>query len=112
MKKIFEEALYPYRRTADQDSPMPVRHKVVVVGAGPIGLAAAIDLAQQGVEVLVLDENDRVSWGSRAICFAKRPLEIFDRLGCGDAMVEKGVVWNRGKVFFDARQVYDFDLLP
>jgi 3-(3-hydroxy-phenyl)propionate hydroxylase len=64
------------------------------------------------VPVVVLDENDKVSFGSRAICFAKRPLEILDRLGCGDEFVNKGVVWQLGKVFFDERQVYDFDLLP
>jgi 3-(3-hydroxy-phenyl)propionate hydroxylase len=57
----------------------PVRHPVVVIGAGPIGLAAAIDLAQPDVPVVVVDDNDKVSWGSRAICFAKRPLEILDR---------------------------------
>ncbi|MFP1631248.1 FAD-dependent oxidoreductase [Zhengella sp. ZM62] len=112
MSRIFETPLYPYKRCADQDAAKPVRHPVVVVGAGPIGLAAAIDLAQHNVPVVVLDENDKVSWGSRAICFAKRPLEILDRLGCGDPMVDKGVTWNTGKVFFDDRQVYAFDLLP
>lgn len=112
MGKIFEVPLYPYAPTPDQSAAAPARHPVVVVGAGPIGLAAAIDLAQQDVPVLVLDDNDKVSWGSRAICFAKRPLEILDRLGCGDPMVEKGVTWNQGKVFFDERQVYQFDLLP
>jgi 3-(3-hydroxy-phenyl)propionate hydroxylase len=112
MTKIFETPLYPYQRSADQDAETPVRHPVVVLGAGPVGLAAAIDLAQADIPVVVLDENDKVSWGSRAICFAKRPLEILDRLGCGDEMVDKGVVWNLGKVFFDERKVYDFNLLP
>ena len=112
MSKIFEVPLYPYSRSPDQDAAAAVRHPVVVVGAGPIGLGAAIDLAQQDVPVIVLDDNDKVSWGSRAICFAKRPLEILDRLGCGDAFVDKGVTWNIGKVFFDRRQVYQFDLLP
>ncbi|WP_323783523.1 FAD-dependent oxidoreductase, partial [Leisingera sp.] len=112
MNKIFEVPLYPYERHPDEDAATPVRRKVVVIGAGPIGLAAAIDLAQQGTEVVVLDDNDKVSFGSRAICFAKRPLEILDRLGCGKPMVDKGVQWNVGKVFFDDRQVYDFNLLP
>ncbi|WP_372891228.1 FAD-dependent oxidoreductase [Rhodosalinus sp.] len=112
MNKIFEMPLYPYARTADQDAGVPVRHRVMIVGAGPVGLAAAIDLAEQGVPVVVLDDNDKVSFGSRAICFAKRQLEILDRLGCGQPMVDKGVVWNLGKVFFRDRKVYEFNLLP
>ena len=111
-KKIFEVPLYSYERSPDQDADAPVRRKVVIIGAGPVGLAAAIDLAQQGIEAVVLDDNDKVSFGSRAICFAKRPLEILDRLGCGHEMVEKGVKWQLGKVFFDERQVYEFNLLP
>ncbi|WP_417684898.1 FAD-dependent oxidoreductase [Roseibium sp.] len=112
MSKIFETPLYPYERSSDQDAVSPVNHPVIVIGAGPVGLAAAIDLAQQDVPVVVLDENDKVSFGSRAICFSKRSLEIMDRLGCGDAYADKGVVWNLGKVFFGDRKVYDFNLLP
>ena len=112
MNKIFEIPLYPYERSPDQDASTPVRHPVVVIGAGPIGLGAAIDLAQNDIPVVILDDNDKVSFGSRAVCYAKRPLEILDRLGCGHEMVEKGVEWNLGKVFFDDRQVYDFNLLP
>ncbi len=111
MTRIFETPLYPYRRSRDQDASSPVRHQAVVVGAGPVGLAMALDLCFHGIPVVVVDDNDKVSFGSRAICFAKRPLEILDRLGCGDALVEKGVVWNRGRVFFDERQVYEFDLM-
>jgi len=112
MPRIFETPLYPYERCADQDARDTVRHPVIVVGAGPVGLAAAIDLALHDVSVVVLDDNDRVSFGSRAICFSKRSLEIADRLGCGDPMVSKGVTWNTGKVFFDDRKVYEFNLLP
>ncbi len=111
-KKTFEVPLYPYVRSPDQDAGKAVRHKVVVVGAGPVGLAAAIELAMQDVEVVVVDDNEKVSWGSRAVCYAKRPLEILDRIGCGDHFVDKGVQWNVGKVFFNERQVYQFDLLP
>ena len=68
-----------------------MRHPVIVVGAGPVGLTMAIDLAQQGVPVVVLDDDNKLSVGSRAICFAKRTLEIWDRLGAGQRMVDKGV---------------------
>ena len=90
----------------------PTRRQVVVVGAGPAGLAMAIDLAQRGLPVLLLDDDDTVSVGSRGLCYAKRALEVLDRLGCGDAVVDKGVTWNIGRTFFDTEQVFEFNLLP
>ena len=103
---------FGYERSPDQDAAQTVRHAVVVVGAGPVGLTLAIDLAERGQRVLLLDNDDRLSTGSRAICFAKRTLEIWDRLGVGDRMVAKGVSWNVGKVYFRDDLLYSFDLLP
>jgi 3-(3-hydroxy-phenyl)propionate hydroxylase len=88
------------------------RYQVVIIGAGPVGLAAAIDFALRGIKVVVLDDNDMVSVGSRAISWAKRSLEIFDRLGVGQRMIEKGVTWKVGRLFHRDREVYNFDLLP
>jgi 3-(3-hydroxy-phenyl)propionate hydroxylase len=110
--KPFDVPLYPYARQVDQDAAAAIRYPVIIVGAGPVGLALAIDLAQRGIAVVVLDDNEKVSRGSRAICFAKRTLEIFDRLGIGDVLVAKGVGWNLGKVYFDERQVFEFNMLP
>ena len=105
---------FGYRRHSDQDRPTAnaARHPVVVVGAGPVGLTLAIDLAQRGHSVVLLDDADRIGEGSRAICFSKRSLELWDRLGVGERMVEKGVVWNVGKIFLKDELVYRFDLLP
>ncbi|WP_395319080.1 FAD-dependent oxidoreductase [Variovorax sp. UC74_104] len=108
----YQSLRFDYRRHADQDAAAPARHPVVIVGAGPVGLTLAIDLALRQVPVVLLDNDNTLSSGSRAICFAKRTLEVFDRLGCGDRMVDKGVSWNVGKVFFHDEQVYRFDLLP
>ncbi|QOL48161.1 FAD-dependent oxidoreductase [Massilia litorea] len=88
------------------------RHPVAVVGAGPVGLATAIDLAQSGVPVVLLDDDNKLSSGSRAICFSKRTLEVFDRLGCGQRMADKGVSWHVGRIFHRDQEVYSFDLLP
>ncbi len=109
--KTYTNPVYEYRRPPELDGT--TRHcGVVIVGAGPVGLAAAIDLAQRGIPVLVLDDDDTVSVGSRAICYAKRTLEILDRLGCGEPIAQKGVGWNVGKVFHGDRLTYQFDLLP
>jgi len=104
---------FGYRRHPDQDRAAGdvARHPVVVVGAGPVGLSLAIDLAQRGQPVVLLDDADRIGEGSRAICFSKRSLEYWDRLGIGQRMVDKGVVWSVGKIFHGASQLYQFNLL-
>ena len=105
---------FGYRRHSDQDraAANAARHPVVVVGAGPVGLSLAIDLAQRGHNVVLLDDADRIGDGSRAICFSKRSLELWDRLGVGERMVGKGIVWKVGKIFLKDELVFQFDLLP
>lgn len=102
---------YPYERAVDQDRSAPARHPVVIVGGGPVGMATALDLGLKGVPALVLDDHDGIGMGSRAICISKRTLEIADRMGCGDELADKGVVWNLGKVFHQDRKVFEFNLL-
>src|SRR6478752_4277763 len=104
------QPVFPFRRPAELDG-RGGRVAVAIVGAGPVGLVAAIDLAQRGVDCLVLDDDDTVSVGSRAICYAKRTLEILDRLGCAQGVVDRGVQWNVGRVFFRDAPSYSFDLL-
>ncbi len=103
---------FPYRTPPPLRGETEGRRKVAIVGAGPVGLAMAIDLALRGVPSVVLDDNNVVSVGSRAICWSKRTLEIFDRLGVGERMVEKGVTWKVGRTFHGDREVWSFDLLP
>ncbi len=104
---------YEYKQSEDQKNSSSIqRHPVVVIGAGLIGLTAALDCAKRGIPVIILDDNNTVSIGSRAVCYAKRPLEIWDRLGVADKMVDKGISWKLGKVFFKENLAYEFDLLP
>ena len=110
--KSYANPVFEYRRSPDQREGAPARHPVVVVGAGPVGLCTAIDLAANGTPVVVLDDDQTVSVGSRAVCYAKRTLEILDRLGCGQPVVDRGISWSRGRVFLREREVFGFDLLP
>jgi 3-(3-hydroxy-phenyl)propionate hydroxylase len=103
---------YDYRRSRDQGARAVVRHPVIVVGAGPVGLAAAIDLSLRGAPVVLLDDADRIGEGSRGICWSKRTLEILDRLGVGESLVSQGVTWKLGKVFCGDELLFSFDMLP
>jgi 3-(3-hydroxy-phenyl)propionate hydroxylase len=96
-------------RPTELDGPQ-ARHGVVIVGAGPVGLVAALDLAAHGIPCVIINDDDTVSIGSRAICWAKRTLEILDRLGLAAPLVERGVTWQTGKVFSGERGLYTFDL--
>jgi len=102
----------PYRRSPDQDAPRPVRHPVVIVGGGPVGLSLATDLGVRGVSCVLVDGKAGFGEGSRGLCYAKRTLEILDRIGVGERAVEKGVTWQLGKVFHREELLYEFNLLP
>lgn len=102
---------FPFVRPHGLDSP-EARHRVLIVGAGPIGLAMALELAVHGVPSTVLDDNNVVSVGSRAICWSKRSLEILDRIGVGERCLRKGVTWKVGRTFCRDEEVFSFDLLP
>jgi 3-(3-hydroxy-phenyl)propionate hydroxylase len=90
------------------------RVAVLIVGAGPVGLTLALDLARKGHRVTVLNRLECIPAGSKAICFSKRTLDIWQRLGVAAPMLAKGVTWNVGKVFWraSAEPVFQFDMLP
>lgn len=112
MLSTYQYPKFEYRRPPEVAEAREGHYPVIVVGAGPVGLAAAIDLAQQGTPVLLLDNDDTVSIGSRGVCYAKRALEVLDRIGCGEEMVDKGVSWNVGRTFFREEEVFNFNLCP
>jgi 3-(3-hydroxy-phenyl)propionate hydroxylase len=112
VQKTFTYPKFDFKRPPELDSGQPGHYPVVVVGAGPVGLSAAIDLAQMGQSVLLLDNDDTVSIGSRGVCYAKRALEVLDRMGCGNKFVDKGVSWDVGRTFFREDEVFNFNLRP
>ncbi len=110
MQASYTYTKFPYITPEEINSGTVRRYPVVVVGAGPAGLAAAIDCRLHGIPVLLLDDDDTVSVGSRGLCYAKRTIEVLDRLGCGDPIMEKGVTWNVGRTFFRNEEVFSFNL--
>jgi len=78
----YQSLRFDYKRQADQDADSPAHHPVVVVGAGPVGLALAIDLAQQQVPVVLLDNDCTLSTGSRAIATRSRPSSVSPTRSC------------------------------
>lgn len=64
---------------------------VLIVGAGPAGLALAVDLARRGVRAVVVERRpDGLFPGSRGKGIQPRTLEVFDDLGIVDAVLKAG----------------------
>lgn len=82
------------------------RVPVAIVGAGPVGLAAALDLARHGIRSVILDAKPQVAWTSRAICISRRSLDMLDRIGEGGRIAARGLGWTSGTTFHRERPVF------
>ncbi|MDP9878007.1 3-(3-hydroxy-phenyl)propionate hydroxylase [Variovorax boronicumulans] len=86
------------------------RHRVAVVGGGPIGLAVALGLARQGIASVVLEADDSVCLGSRAGCVTSRTLEILEQSGVADAVMRQGLPWAEGWSYYRTEEVLHLDV--
>jgi len=64
---------------------------VLIVGAGPVGLVAATELARRGVRVRVIDKLSAPAPESRALAVHARSLDMFAQLGIVDELIGTGV---------------------
>lgn len=86
------------------------RHAVTIVGGGPVGLAVALGLANHGIASVLIEADDSVCYGSRAICISRRSLEIVERLGALDGFLRKGLPWTGGRSFYRDAEVLHFTM--
>ncbi|MET8854749.1 FAD-dependent oxidoreductase [Streptomyces sp. NPDC004579] len=77
---------------------------VLVVGAGPTGLALGVDLARRGVDALVVERGEGLAPGSRGKGLQPRTMEVFDDLGVLDAIRATGGDYPVGMIWQDGRR--------
>lgn len=100
---------HPFQTPPELKGESPL-HPVVIAGAGPVGLTLALDLARRGIQVVLLEDDDAVNRGSRAVGAARRSLEIFERAGAGDRFFKTGVSWSGGQSYYRDKLVLDFKI--
>ncbi|WP_435226884.1 FAD-dependent oxidoreductase [Streptomyces sp. Tue6028] len=86
------------------DKDARVGTDVLVVGAGPTGLALAVDLARRGVPALVVERSAALFPGSRGKGLQPRTLEVLDDLGVHDAIQRAGGPYPVGMIWRDGER--------
>src|SRR5690349_1620229 len=71
---------------------MPRGERVIIAGAGPVGLVAAAFLAERGVPVLVLESGHALSRESRASTFHPPTLDMLDAIGATRPLIAQGLI--------------------
>lgn len=99
---MIEQTLTQLKPRADWQAP------IVIVGAGPVGMSAALGLSYYGIPCLVLDDAEGPAIeGSRAIFMERHTLEILGMWSpVGQQMAELGMTLTGGRVFFRKTELY------
>jgi 3-(3-hydroxy-phenyl)propionate hydroxylase len=100
---------FPFTRPAELQGRAQ-RHRVAIVGAGPVGVTAALELARHGIASVVLDDKGTVNDGSRAICISRHSLEILQQLGVDKHFTGKALGWQFGRTYFRDQQVFRLEM--
>jgi 3-(3-hydroxy-phenyl)propionate hydroxylase len=69
-----------------------LKHKVVIVGAGPVGLVTAALLVEQGIPVVLIEACNELPHDLRASTFHPPTLDMLERFGVVGAMIEEGLI--------------------
>ena len=77
---------------------------VLIVGAGPTGLALACQLVRYGVDFIIIDKNEGTTPHSRAIGVQARTLEIYEQIGIASDLIGMGAPAAKAKMFAGGKQ--------
>ena len=79
---------------------------VLIVGGGPVGLTTALLLARAGVRCVLLQAEQQVCEGSRAVAFTRRSLEILQQTGAHRVFETMGLPWGCGNSHYRGQRVF------
>lgn len=105
----FDYPNFEFRRPPEM-SGETTRHAVAVVGAGPIGMTAALELARQGVACVLLDNKTTLNDGSRAICVSRNSFETLQQLGAVESFEAKALGWTHGRCYYRNEMIYRLEM--
>lgn len=101
---------YPEFASPADRAPLGMPAEVAIVGAGPVGMTAALTLARYGVRSVVLEQKRTFNDGSRAICIARQSMQIFETLNAVGPFLDKALPYVAGRTFYRGEQILRFEM--
>src|SRR5438552_5143414 len=86
------------------------RTEVIIIGAGPTGLALACQLARYGVDFVIVDKTEGVTPYSKALGVHARTLEIYEQIDLAEKAVAQGTVAGRVRLLKKGEVLGEVDL--
>ena len=105
----FHYPTFPARRAGELEG-LAARHPVAIVGAGPIGMTAALVLARYGVRSVLIERKDTFNDGSRALCIARPSMHILERIGAVAPFLQKSLGWRYGRSYYRGEQIFRLEM--
>jgi 3-(3-hydroxy-phenyl)propionate hydroxylase len=105
----FHYPIFPVGNAPEREGQR-TRHPVVVAGAGPIGMTAALALARHGIRSVLLDRKETFNDGSRAICIARPGMHILERIGAVRPFLDKAFGWRFGRSYYRGTQIFRLEM--
>jgi len=105
----FRYPLFAFRRPPELQGQHAL-HSVVIAGAGPVGMVAAIELARRGIPSVVVDDKNTLNDGSRAICVSRSSLETLQQLGLSEPFERKALGWTHGRCYYRGELIYRLEM--
>ena len=81
-------------------------YDIAVVGAGPVGLTAALALAQHDLRVILLEAGDGPCSGSRAINISRRSQQILAAVGIKQPLLERGLAFHQARSYLGKKEIF------
>ena len=90
-------------------STLPQQPKVLIIGAGPTGMTAALELSRMGIPLRIVDKMREPATTSRAIGVQARTLELFEQRGLVETMLDKGNRGVGGDIYGEGKRIFRLD---
>ena len=89
---------------------MKARPSILIVGAGPCGLTAALELARRGYTPRIIDKEPGPTPLSKAVGISPRSLEILEPTGVTERLLERGIRMQSVQARYEDRMLASLDL--